>query len=131
MCVLDTGSGSAFVEMQSADALQSALTLNGNKLMGRPIKLNAAPPRPTDVWPPAEAEVTAGKGGKADAQEDEFAEKGGAPTRSPKPFEYVVGWWFSLGWTSVRFGSVRFCSVLFCSVLFGLVMFVPSWCGVM
>lgn len=83
-------SGSAFVEMSSAEDANSALMLNGQKLMGRPIKLALAPPRPSDQWPPAETEVTAGGGGTAKNDDDD----GGNPTevvppRSQKPSECV------------------------------------------
>ena len=83
-------SGSAFVEMASAEAANAALLLNGNKCMGRPIKLSLAPPRPTDKWPPAEAEITAGGNTKKE-EEEEDPNAPPVPTRSAKPSPYVVG----------------------------------------
>lgn len=44
--------GSAFVEMDSAISAADAVTKAGSQLMGRPVKINFAPARPGDVWPP-------------------------------------------------------------------------------
>ncbi len=55
--------GSSFVEME--DSVGAALAVkdkNGEKLMGRPLKINFAPAREGDVWPPKKREIT-GNGG--------------------------------------------------------------------
>lgn len=44
--------GSAFVEMDTSTSAAAALAKTGQELMGRPIKVNYAPARPGDVWPP-------------------------------------------------------------------------------
>lgn len=57
--------GSAFIEMSSSSCGASAVKeKNGEKLMGRPIRINFAPARKGDVWPPISKEVT-GNGGQA------------------------------------------------------------------
>ncbi len=57
--------GSSFVEMKtSKDAAIAVTQKNGEKLMGRPLKINYAPAREGDVWPPKSKEVT-GNGGQA------------------------------------------------------------------
>lgn len=57
--------GSSFVEMKTAhDGAIAVTQKNGNKLMGRPIKINYAPAREGDVWPPKSKEIT-GNGGQA------------------------------------------------------------------
>ena len=77
------------MEMASAEDANSALMLNGQKLMGRPIKLALAPPRPSDKWPPAETEVTAGGGGTAKEEDDGGNPDEVVPPRSEKPSECV------------------------------------------
>lgn len=44
--------GSAFVEMDTSESAAKAIAKSGEQLMGRPIKLNYAPARQGDVWPP-------------------------------------------------------------------------------
>lgn len=44
--------GSAFVELDTPRNAASAVAKSGNHLMGRPIKVNYAPAREGDVWPP-------------------------------------------------------------------------------
>lgn len=57
--------GSAFVEMRDAkDAAIVVTERNGEKIMGRPIKINFAPAREGDIWPPKSKEMT-GNGGQA------------------------------------------------------------------
>jgi len=57
--------GSAFIEMSSSKCGAIAVKdKNGEKLMGRPIRINFAPARDGDVWPPKSKEVT-GNGGQA------------------------------------------------------------------
>ncbi len=57
--------GSAFIEMKHAkDAAIIVTERNGEKLMGRPLKINYAPARDGDVWPPKSKEIT-GNGGQA------------------------------------------------------------------
>jgi nucleolin len=53
--------GSAFVEMQDAtSAADVVMSLAGQSLLGRPIKINYAPARPGDLWPPEKKVVTGG-----------------------------------------------------------------------
>jgi nucleolin len=57
--------GSAFIEMRtSKDSAIAVTEKNGNKLMGRPLKINYAPSREGDIWPPKSKEIT-GNGGQA------------------------------------------------------------------
>jgi len=44
--------GSAFIEMGNSSDAATAMTMVGEKLMGRPLKINYAPARPGDIWPP-------------------------------------------------------------------------------
>jgi nucleolin len=62
--------GSAFVEMKNPNAAAVAVAKSGQNLLGRPIKVNFAPPRPGDVWPPAQKTI---KGNGPDANGDESA----------------------------------------------------------
>jgi nucleolin len=55
--------GSAFVEMDSPTSAAEAVAMAGSQLMGRPIKINFAPARPGDVWPPEKKVVSGGGGG--------------------------------------------------------------------
>jgi nucleolin len=58
--------GSAFVEMKtSQDAAIAVTKFNGSQLMGRAIKINYAPARPGDIWPPTSKVVTGGQAGTA------------------------------------------------------------------
>jgi RNA recognition motif-containing protein len=52
--------GSAFIEMESSQAAARAVQHAGKNLSGRPIKINFAPARPGDVWPPPTKIVTGG-----------------------------------------------------------------------
>ena len=57
--------GSSFVEMKTAkDAAIVVNERNGEKIMGRPLKINYAPSREGDIWPPKSKEIT-GNGGQA------------------------------------------------------------------
>ena len=57
--------GSAFIEMKTSKCGATAVKeRNGEKLLGREIKINFAPSREGDVWPPEGKEVT-GNGGQA------------------------------------------------------------------
>ena len=58
--------GSAFVEMDTAESAAAAVGKSGQDLMGRAIKVNFAPARPGDVWPPQKPVQTGGgqAGGK-------------------------------------------------------------------
>lgn len=57
--------GSAFIEMATSKCGAIAVKeRNGEKLMGRQIRINFAPARDGDVWPPKSKEVT-GNGGQA------------------------------------------------------------------
>ncbi|GMI47540.1 hypothetical protein TrCOL_g2144 [Triparma columacea] len=55
--------GSAFVEMLNSLDAAAAVGVAGSQIMGRPIKVNFAPAREGDVWPPPTASVTGGAGG--------------------------------------------------------------------
>lgn len=44
--------GSSFVEVDTSEAAAAAVAKTGQELMGRAIKINFAPARPGDVWPP-------------------------------------------------------------------------------
>mmetsp|Transcript_32925 Transcript_32925/g.48698 ORF Transcript_32925/g.48698 Transcript_32925/m.48698 type:complete len:335 (+) Transcript_32925:104-1108(+) len=55
--------GSAFCEMDTAENAAEAVALAGQKLLGRPIKINFAPARPGDVWPPEKKVITGGQAG--------------------------------------------------------------------
>jgi len=55
--------GSAFIEVEGTkDGAIATTEKNGQSLLGRPIKINYAPAREGDVWPPRTAVVTGGKG---------------------------------------------------------------------
>lgn len=57
--------GSAFVEMETSKCGAIAVRdKNGEKIMGRPIRINFAPALDGDVWPPKSKEMT-GNGGQA------------------------------------------------------------------
>ena len=61
--------GSAFAELRnSKDAAKCMKEVNGTQLMGRPIKLNYAPPRDADDWPPRQRVITGGKVANAGGQ---------------------------------------------------------------
>jgi nucleolin len=60
--------GSAFIEMKNSKAAVAAVAKSGQELLGRPIKVNFAPPRPGDVWPPTQKTI---KGNGPDANGDE------------------------------------------------------------
>lgn len=61
--------GSAFIEMDNSVSAADAVAMTGSKLIGRPIKINFAPSREGDVWPPPKKVIsgggTAGGGGQA------------------------------------------------------------------
>ena len=52
--------GSAFIEMDSSTSAAEAVAMAGEKLIGRPIKINFAPAREGDVWPPVKKVVSGG-----------------------------------------------------------------------
>ena len=52
--------GSAFIEMSTSVAAADAVAMAGSQLMGRPIKINFAPSRPGDVWPPTSKVISGG-----------------------------------------------------------------------
>ena len=45
--------GSTFLEMKDPRAAAQAVAMDGNKFMGRPLKIYYCPPRPGVEWPPA------------------------------------------------------------------------------
>jgi RNA recognition motif. (a.k.a. RRM, RBD, or RNP domain) len=57
--------GSAFVEMSDSAAAAAAVAKAGSALLGRQIKVNFAPSRPGDVWPPTRKVVSGGGAGGA------------------------------------------------------------------
>lgn len=63
--------GSAFCEMDNSVSAAEAVAMAGEKLIGRPIKINFAPAREGDLWPPKAKVVSGGsadnntKGGQA------------------------------------------------------------------
>lgn len=61
--------GSAFVEMETSVTAADAVAKAGSQLLGRPIKINFAPARPGDIWPPQKRVIsgggTTGGGGQA------------------------------------------------------------------
>lgn len=54
--------GSSFVEMKTSKCGAIAIQKDGKELMNRPIKINFAPAREGDNWPPQSKTVTGGKG---------------------------------------------------------------------
>lgn len=52
--------GSAFIEMDTPSDAAKAVAKSGKQLMNRPIKVNFAPARPGDIWPPANKVVSGG-----------------------------------------------------------------------
>jgi nucleolin len=52
--------GSAFVEIDSSTSAVDAVAMTGEKLMGRPVKINFAPAREGDIWPPQKKVVSGG-----------------------------------------------------------------------
>ena len=60
--------GSAFIEMDNSNSAADAVAMAGSKLIGRPIKINFAPAREGDVWPPPKKVISGGNvttGGQA------------------------------------------------------------------
>ena len=60
--------GSAFIEMDNSISAGDAVAMSGQKLIGRPIKINFAPAREGDIWPPQKKVITGGSqttGGQA------------------------------------------------------------------
>lgn len=53
--------GSAFIEMRNSKDAADAMGINGAELMGRKLKLNYAPAREGDVWPPRNSVITGGQ----------------------------------------------------------------------
>lgn len=56
--------GSAFIEMKNSKDAGAAVAKDGQELMNRPIKINFAPAREGDKWPPRDKIITGGKSGK-------------------------------------------------------------------
>lgn len=52
--------GSAFIEMDNSVSAADAVAMSGEKLIGRPVKINFAPSREGDVWPPVKKVVSGG-----------------------------------------------------------------------
>ena len=58
--------GSTFLEMKDSRAAAKAVSLDGNKFMGRPLKIYYCPPKAGVIWPPLAG--TAGNSAYRDAQ---------------------------------------------------------------
>jgi nucleolin len=67
--------GSAFIEMENSKNAADAVAMAGTKLIGRDVKINFAPAREGDIWPPAKKVVSGG--GQAGGS--------GIKAMSPKP----------------------------------------------
>lgn len=52
--------GSAFIEMDNSISAAEAVAMSGEKLIGRQVKINFAPSREGDVWPPVKKVVSGG-----------------------------------------------------------------------
>jgi len=52
--------GSAFCEMDTSASAAEAVAKAGSQLMGRPVKINYAPAREGDIWPPVKKVVSGG-----------------------------------------------------------------------
>mmetsp|Transcript_15364 Transcript_15364/g.21402 ORF Transcript_15364/g.21402 Transcript_15364/m.21402 type:complete len:350 (-) Transcript_15364:196-1245(-) len=52
--------GSAFCEMDNSRNAAKAVAMAGSQLMGRPVKINFAPAREGDAWPPEKKVVSGG-----------------------------------------------------------------------
>mmetsp|Transcript_7310 Transcript_7310/g.10344 ORF Transcript_7310/g.10344 Transcript_7310/m.10344 type:complete len:352 (-) Transcript_7310:1867-2922(-) len=52
--------GSAFCEMDNSKNAAEAVAKAGSQLMGRPVKINFAPAREGDIWPPEKKVVSGG-----------------------------------------------------------------------
>lgn len=57
--------GSAFIEMDTSISAAKAVAMAGSQLMGRPLKVNFAPSRPGDIWPPVKKVISGGSTGQA------------------------------------------------------------------
>ncbi|GMH66993.1 hypothetical protein TL16_g04562 [Triparma laevis f. inornata] len=55
--------GSAFIEMLNSVDAASAVGVAGSELMGRALKINFAPAREGDIWPPTKTSTTGGQAG--------------------------------------------------------------------
>lgn len=53
--------GSAFIEMKDSKGAAAAVAIDGQELLNRAIKINFAPAREGDIWPPTKKVVTGGK----------------------------------------------------------------------
>jgi nucleolin len=76
--------GSAFVEAESPVAAADAVAKGGQSFMGRPIKVNYAPAREGDVWPPPK-KVVSGNQTSASATTGGQAGGKGIQAMSAKP----------------------------------------------
>lgn len=75
--------GSAFVEMSTSQAAADAVAIAGSQLMGRPIKINFAPARPGDPWPPHQKVVLGGgAGGVGGNKQTTGGQAGGSGVKS-------------------------------------------------
>merc|ERR1712176_390208 len=55
--------GSAFIEMENSTSAADAVAMTGSKLIGRPIKINFAPAKEGDTWPPEKKIMKGGRSG--------------------------------------------------------------------
>jgi nucleolin len=80
--------GSAFVEMSDSKSAAHAVTsINGTQLMGRQIKLNFAPAKEGDMWPPKQKVITGGSVANGGAEGAGKRQAGGSGVKAmgPKP----------------------------------------------
>jgi len=73
--------GSAFVEMSTSLAAADAVAKAGSQLMGRSIKINFAPARPGDPWPPQQ-KVVLGGGASGGNKQTTGGQAGGSGIKS-------------------------------------------------
>jgi RNA recognition motif-containing protein len=87
--------GSAFVEMRNTkDAAIAVTEKNGLELIGRPIRINYAPAREGDLWPPKSTVENGGGGGDATTGRTAQAGGVGLKSMSAKPencFKLFIG----------------------------------------
>jgi nucleolin len=69
--------GSAFVEMDTSQSAAEAVAKAGSQLMGRAIKINFAPAREGDVWPPEKKVMSGGGSGSGTSGSTTGGQAGG------------------------------------------------------
>jgi RNA recognition motif-containing protein len=69
--------GSAFVEMDTSQSAAEAVAMAGSQLMGRAIKVNFAPAREGDSWPPEKKVMSGGGSGSGASASTTGGQAGG------------------------------------------------------